>query len=212
MWTAICAEGLARMIGAGDAGRLGTCAADGCRRVFLDGSRNASRRFCSTTCQNRAKTAAFRRAGRGTDGPVADGEVPEAVVAMVRAACMALPEAYEERAWVGTRWRIRNKTFAHVVMVDRGWPPAYAAAAGSDGPVVVLTFRTPDPEFFALGERGRPYFKPVWFADIAGRVLDDDVDPAEVAELVAESYRLLAPKRLAVTTNPGASSTGGGRR
>jgi hypothetical protein len=58
MWTAICAEGLARVVGAGQAHRLGTCAA--CGRVFLDVSKNASRRFCSVTCQNRVKAAAFR--------------------------------------------------------------------------------------------------------------------------------------------------------
>jgi predicted RNA-binding Zn ribbon-like protein len=61
MWTAICAEGLARVVGAGEADRLGTCGSDDCDRVFVDGSRNASRRFCSTTCQNRVKAAAFRR-------------------------------------------------------------------------------------------------------------------------------------------------------
>jgi predicted RNA-binding Zn ribbon-like protein len=61
MVTAICAEGMARMISAGDHDRFGTCASEGCDRVFLDGSKNASRRFCSTTCQNRVKAAAFRR-------------------------------------------------------------------------------------------------------------------------------------------------------
>jgi predicted RNA-binding Zn ribbon-like protein len=61
MWTSICAENLARVISAGDHERLGTCEAKGCRRVFVDESKNASRRFCSTTCQNRVKTAAFRR-------------------------------------------------------------------------------------------------------------------------------------------------------
>lgn len=61
MWTSICAENLARLISAGDHDRLGTCEAEGCRRVFVDESKNASRRFCSTTCQNRVKTAAFRR-------------------------------------------------------------------------------------------------------------------------------------------------------
>jgi predicted RNA-binding Zn ribbon-like protein len=28
--------------------------------VYVDTSRNGTRRFCSTTCQNRVKTAAFR--------------------------------------------------------------------------------------------------------------------------------------------------------
>ena len=48
-----------------------------------------------------------------------------------------LPEAYEEQAWVGTRWRVGTRTFAHVLAVDSGWPPAYARAAGSDGPLTV---------------------------------------------------------------------------
>ena len=58
MWSAICAEGLARVVGEGHAHRLGTCAA--CGRVFLDTSKNASRRFCGLTCQNRVKAAAHR--------------------------------------------------------------------------------------------------------------------------------------------------------
>ena len=61
MWTSICAEGLARAIGDGHAERLGSCAGTDCDRVFLDASKNASRRFCSTACQNRTKAAAFRR-------------------------------------------------------------------------------------------------------------------------------------------------------
>jgi len=61
MCTAICAEGMARMIGTGHGERLGTCAATDCDRVFIDLSKNASRRFCSTTCQNRMKAAAFRQ-------------------------------------------------------------------------------------------------------------------------------------------------------
>jgi predicted RNA-binding Zn ribbon-like protein len=60
MWTSICAEAMARMLGAGHAARFGTCEAPDCARVFFDVSKNASRRFCSTTCQNRVKAAAFR--------------------------------------------------------------------------------------------------------------------------------------------------------
>jgi predicted RNA-binding Zn ribbon-like protein len=66
MATAICAEAVARAIGAGAADRLGTCAADGCERVFLDSSKNGSRRFCSTTCQNRVKASTFRRRRAGS--------------------------------------------------------------------------------------------------------------------------------------------------
>lgn len=67
MWTAICAEAVARVVGADAGSRLGTCDSPGCERVFLDESKNASRRFCSTTCQNRVKAAAFRRRHTGSD-------------------------------------------------------------------------------------------------------------------------------------------------
>jgi len=40
--------------------RLGVCTAPRCDRVFVDTSRNGTRRYCSTSCQNRVKTAAFR--------------------------------------------------------------------------------------------------------------------------------------------------------
>lgn len=129
-------------------------------------------------------------------------EVPPRIVAELRSVCAGLPEAYEEQAWVGTRWRIRTKTFAHVVMIDAGWPPAYARAAGRDGPVSVLTFRSSGPELDALRDAGPPFFRPGWWPDILGMVLDDGVDWGEVAELVTESYCLLAPKRLAALVDP----------
>ena len=49
------------MIGSGQSDRLGTCMAARCDRVFVDLSKNTSRRFCSTSCQNRTKAAAFRQ-------------------------------------------------------------------------------------------------------------------------------------------------------
>jgi predicted DNA-binding protein (MmcQ/YjbR family) len=119
------------------------------------------------------------------------------IVAELRAVCLALPEAYEEEGWVGTRWRVRTKTFAHVVAVDQGWPPAYARAAGSAGPITVLTFRSSGPELEALGGMGHPYFRPPWAPGIVGLVLGAGVGRDEIAELVTESYCLLAPHKLA---------------
>ncbi len=63
-----CAEAVARMLGAGHGHRFGACEAPDCGRVFFDLSKNASRRFCSTTCQNRVKAAAFRRRQGGRPG------------------------------------------------------------------------------------------------------------------------------------------------
>ncbi|MGW6484604.1 CGNR zinc finger domain-containing protein [Streptomyces sp. NPDC055059] len=59
-WSAGCATALALAIGSTLAGRLGVCAAPQCDRVYVDGSRNAVRNFCSHACRNRVKAAAFR--------------------------------------------------------------------------------------------------------------------------------------------------------
>lgn len=59
-WAAGCATGLAIVLGGEHFDRLGVCTAPRCDRVYVDTSRNGSKRFCSTTCQNRVKAAAFR--------------------------------------------------------------------------------------------------------------------------------------------------------
>ena len=59
-WAAGCATGLAIVLGGELHDRLGVCTAPHCDRVYVDTSRNGSRRFCSTACQNRVKAAAFR--------------------------------------------------------------------------------------------------------------------------------------------------------
>jgi hypothetical protein len=50
--------------------------------------------------------------------------VPDKVLSRLRSVCLGLPEAHEETAWVGVRWRIRTNTFAHVLVINAGWPPA----------------------------------------------------------------------------------------
>ena len=64
-WGAGIAAGLALAIGSDLAGRLGVCRADPCDRVFVDSSKNAGRRFCSTRCQSRMKAAAHRARAKG---------------------------------------------------------------------------------------------------------------------------------------------------
>jgi predicted RNA-binding Zn ribbon-like protein len=59
-WAAGCATGLAIVLGSDLYGRLGVCTAERCDRVYVDTSRNGSRRFCSIACQNRVKAASFR--------------------------------------------------------------------------------------------------------------------------------------------------------
>jgi predicted RNA-binding Zn ribbon-like protein len=59
-WAADAATALAMVIGVGQGMRLRTCEAGGCELVFFDVTRNASRRFCGLSCQNRAKASAYR--------------------------------------------------------------------------------------------------------------------------------------------------------
>lgn len=49
-----------------DLARLGTCAGERCIDAYHDATHAHTRRFCSLTCQNRAKVAAYRRRQRGT--------------------------------------------------------------------------------------------------------------------------------------------------
>lgn len=52
-------------------------------------------------------------------------DVPDSILAELRRICLGLPDAYEEAAWVGVRWCVAKHTFAHVLVIDSRWPPAY---------------------------------------------------------------------------------------
>ena len=113
-------------------------------------------------------------------------DVPDDVEDRLRTMCLALPETYEERAWVGTRWMVRRRTFAHVLGVA-DTPP---------GPSVVLAFRSTRDELEVLRNAGHPFFVLGWGRDALGMVLDDRTDWDEVRELVVESFCTMAPKKL----------------
>ena len=123
-------------------------------------------------------------------------EVPGEVLSRLRSVCLGLPEAYEEAAWVGVRWRIRKRTFASALRIEDGWPPAYARAARTPGPATVVTFRSSGEELELLRQAGSPFFAPPWGPDYVGLVVGPDVDWGEVAELLTESYCVMAPRKL----------------
>lgn len=124
---------------------------------------------------------------RYTDG------VPDDVEMRMRELCLELPDAYEERAWVGIRWRVRKRTFAHVLGVEMD----------SMGAKVVLAFRSAGEELEMLRHAGHPFSMLGWGRDAVGMVLDDDTDWGEVRELVTESFCVMAPQKLvALVTRP----------
>jgi predicted RNA-binding Zn ribbon-like protein len=58
--TTTVAMGLAQVVAQHGWQRLGVCSAEGCDDVYVDTSRNASRRYCSNTCASRSTVAAYR--------------------------------------------------------------------------------------------------------------------------------------------------------
>jgi predicted DNA-binding protein (MmcQ/YjbR family) len=113
-------------------------------------------------------------------------DVPAQVMEHLCSICSSLPDACEEQAWTGTRWRIRKRTFAHVYTVD-----------SANGPFTAITFRSSEPELGVLRRSGHPFFSPGWGTDVVAMVIDTGVDWDEVQELLTESYCVLAPKKLA---------------
>lgn len=109
--------------------------------------------------------------------------VPDEYVARIHAVLGRLPEVVREAAWVGTRWRVRGRTVAHVF--------------GGEDQLFRVTFRGEPDEVSAFTHLGDPYFRGQWGADVIGLLLDDATDWDEVGELLTDSYCIRAPVELA---------------
>jgi predicted RNA-binding Zn ribbon-like protein len=73
---ATCVIALAVVMGSPGLARLGVCGSTHCDRVFIDTSKNGSRRFCSATCLSRTKVAAFRARRAGGLAPRPSAALP----------------------------------------------------------------------------------------------------------------------------------------
>lgn len=118
-------------------------------------------------------------------------DVDPDVLARLSAICAALPETVQQQSWGGTRWRIRQGTFAEVTAVDE-----------PGGTVTVLRFCAEGEELEYLFTRGHPFMKAAWGDDVVWMLIDDGVDWDEVRELLTDSYCLFAPKYLAAAARP----------
>lgn len=113
-------------------------------------------------------------------------DVPSSIVQRVRAACARLPEVHEKQAFTGVRWRVRDSTLAHLVTKQH-----------PQGPITYVTFHAAGEELEALPAIGDPFYAG-WGAGLIAMILRDDgtTDWTEVTELLTDSYRLIAPKKL----------------
>jgi predicted DNA-binding protein (MmcQ/YjbR family) len=104
--------------------------------------------------------------------------------ARIREICMALPEAAEKPfgGHTAPTYRVRDKMF--VMTSEDGLSMTFKA-----GPGVQEALVAEDPERFFVP-------KYVGVKGWVGARLDVDHDWDEMAELIEDSYRLVAPKRL----------------
>jgi predicted DNA-binding protein (MmcQ/YjbR family) len=115
------------------------------------------------------------------------------LIERVRALCLALPEAFERETWDHPTFRVgsgRGRIFC---------------TAATDG--TTITLKADPVEREALLAQGDPFFVPPYVGQkgwVGIRANHPQAGWGEVAELIAISYCLTAPKRLAqtVTTPP----------
>jgi hypothetical protein len=111
-------------------------------------------------------------------------------LARLRKLCLALPEAHEVEAWGEPTFRVRNKLFAMYAAANNhhggGRPAVWCKAAPGNQELMVHAA----PERFFVP----PYVGPSGWV---GVWLDRGPDWGELEGLLRDSYRLVAPKRLA---------------
>jgi predicted DNA-binding protein (MmcQ/YjbR family) len=112
--------------------------------------------------------------------------VDEAILAPLREICLTYPEAMEAEAFGAPTFQVRNKNFA-MLHQPEGRTSVWCKAAPGAQEAYVLS--EPDRYFTP------PYLGPKgWVA----AWLNPEMHPdwAEIEEIIDQSYRLVAPKRL----------------
>jgi predicted DNA-binding protein (MmcQ/YjbR family) len=120
-------------------------------------------------------------------------EVPEDIVDRIRTLCLALPEvtvrvdpSLNTARSTAHSFEIRRRSFCLLV--------AREDSRGKSVPFLVL--RADPDEREVLLSTGHPFYPTRTNRDRIVVVLSNDTDWEEIRELVIESYRVLAPKKL----------------
>ena len=119
---------------------------------------------------------------------------PHDPIARLREICLALPEAIEKEAWGEATFRVGGKMFA---MTDDNHHNSGHVSVWCKAPLMVQEILVnSDPERF---------FKPPYVGHkgwVGVRLDVKVVDWDELANIVADSYRMTAPKRLSAPAKP----------
>ena len=116
--------------------------------------------------------------------------MPVRPLARVRKLCLALPEAHEVEAWGEPTFRVKNKMFAMFAAAGNHHGDGRAGVWCKAGPGNQQLMVRANPERFFVP----PYVGPSGWV---GVYLDVDVDWSELADLLEDSWRLVAPKKVA---------------
>ncbi len=110
------------------------------------------------------------------------------VIAEIRRICLSMPESSEKETWGHPTFRVREAMFATC--------GSHPGPAG--GEVQVMTMKAAEGEQESLLAEGHPFFYPNYVGGRGwiGLIVDRDTDWVEVAELVEDSFRQIAPKRV----------------
>lgn len=115
--------------------------------------------------------------------------MPATQLIRLRKLCLSLPEAHEVEAWGAPTFRVKNRMFA-----------MYAHAGNHHGAGREAVWCKAAPDNQALMVRARPdrYFVPPYVGPTGWVGVWLDRRPAwkELGEILADGYRLVAPKRL----------------
>lgn len=114
----------------------------------------------------------------------------EEILDQLRTICLALPEASEQGGVGNPSFKVRDKIFAMQHGVDDRPSMWCKAPAGAQE---VLVESNPD-RFFVPPYVGHHGWVGAW--------LDIELDWDEIADLIEESYRMTAPKRLRALLDP----------
>ena len=107
------------------------------------------------------------------------------VLEQLRAICLAFPEAFEDEEGVGSpSFKVRNKIFA----MQHGFAERPSLWCKAQPGVQNILMNANPARFFVPPYVGHHGWVGLW--------LDGELDWDEVGDLVHESYRLTAPKRL----------------
>ncbi len=112
--------------------------------------------------------------------------MPPSAISRLRKICLALPETHEVEAWGEPTFRVKKKMFA--MFANNHHDDRVAVWCKSSADNQELLVRANPKRFFVP-----PYVGPSGWVGIA---FDARTDWKEVAEIITDGYRMVAPKKV----------------